>query len=452
MAIDNLLPTSEKGVFYRTEPGRMNGRVKQDRQFVIVYKLSTKKYRGVIGWESEGHSTADALARLREFKRNHKAGSGPVCMADVQTMIDAERTAKEEAEHKAAAALIAADEAERNRPTIAHLWKSYIESNPDMKGIASDLNRFKNYLLPTLGNKTPAEIQPLDIDRLRLGVQKGKIGPAKKSKDKDGKVIETREPKSMQTVKHVLVLLRRIVLFAEKQRLITPCAIDYKIPRVDNQVTEHLTDEEVKRLLVALDEEKDKAAVAVVKLALYSGLRKGEILSLKWRNVDLKRALITLENPKGGKNQILPISAAAVEVLKTVPKVKQEKPKKKKQPVIIEEKEEAKESELVFPGRNGVQRYDLKKPMDRIRKAAGLPEGFRPLHGLRHHFASTLASSGEVDLYTLQKLLTHKDPATTQRYAHLRDDTLRTAADVASNALDRIAKTEEKKSANNGEE
>jgi integrase len=46
-----------------------------------------------------------------------------------------------------------------------------------------------------------------------------------------------------------------------------------------------------------------------------------------------------------------------------------------------------------------------------------------------------LASSGKVDLYTLQKLLTHKDPKMTQRYAHLRDEALRKASDVARDII-----------------
>ncbi|HDL89769.1 MAG TPA: site-specific integrase, partial [Thermodesulforhabdus norvegica] len=46
-------------------------------------------------------------------------------------------------------------------------------------------------------------------------------------------------------------------------------------------------------------------------------------------------------------------------------------------------------------------------------------------------YASMLASSGKVDMYTLQKLLTHKSPLMTQRYAHLRDETLKKASDLA---------------------
>ena len=90
------------------------------------------------------------------------------------------------------------------------------------------------------------------------------------------------------------------------------------------------------------------------------------------------------------------------------------------------------DSEYVFPGRNGGQRVDIHKHARKIADMAGLPKGFRPLHGLRHVFASTLASSGQVDLYTLQRLLTHKSPLMTQRYAHLRDEVLKKASNVAS--------------------
>ena len=78
---------------------------------------------------------------------------------------------------------------------------------------------------------------------------------------------------------------------------------------------------------------------------------------------------------------------------------------------------------------------NIRKSIDRICKAARLPEGFRPLHGLRHVYASMLASSGEVDMYTLQKLLTHKSPQMTQRYAHLRDDVMKRAADLAGKII-----------------
>ena len=78
---------------------------------------------------------------------------------------------------------------------------------------------------------------------------------------------------------------------------------------------------------------------------------------------------------------------------------------------------------------------DINHQVRRIANAAGLPKDFRPLHGLRHTYASMLASSGQVDLYTLQKLLTHKDHRMTERYAHLRDDALIKAAGVAGDII-----------------
>ncbi len=137
--------------------------------------------------------------------------------------------------------------------------------------------------------------------------------------------------------------------------------------------------------------------------------------------MDFRRGFITIRDPKGGTNQMIPLSDAAREVLDSHPKVVKD--------------EDGTESPFVFPGRGGNQRVDAAKQFRRIRDAAGLPKDFRPMHGLRHTYASHLASSGQVDLYTIQRLLTHKSPTMTQRYAHLRDETLRNAANLAGSII-----------------
>lgn len=444
MALNNLQATSEKGVFYRTEPGRKHG-VKLDRQFILVYKLGGKKYRGVLGWESAGHRVSEGRDKIEAFRRNYQAGSGPLCLEDERTTARQERITREQAEQ-------AQIEAERNRPTVAFLWRKYTEANPDMKGIKQDTNRFDHYLRTDFGDKTPAEITELDLERLRLGMLRGKIGPTRKVKE-GSTTKKVKTPKSAQTVKHVLVLLRRLIRYGVQHRLCPAPQLVFKMPKVDNQVTEHLTDDQVKALVLALGQEEDRQAAALVKLALLTGMRRGELLGLRWQNVDLDRALVRIDNPKGGKSQTIPISAAAVAVLREITEMRDKTLRdaeemgstkvKKKVAQRIERAAKRAGSDLVFPGKDGNPRHDLKRPLDRIRKAAGLPADFRPLHGLRHHFASTLASSGEVDLYTLQRLLTHKDPATTQRYAHLRDETLRSAADVAARAIAQAAQAKE---------
>jgi integrase len=155
----------------------------------------------------------------------------------------------------------------------------------------------------------------------------------------------------------------------------------------------------------------------MLKLALFTGMRRGEIFKLQWDDVDFRRGHITIRNPKGGKDAVIPMSEITRALLESIPK---------------------NNSPLVFPTHDGKQHVTVQNAARRIRAAAGLPKEFRPFHGLRHVFASMLASSGKIDMYTLQKLLTHKSPLMTQRYSHLRDEAIKRAADVAGDIIDKI--------------
>jgi integrase len=156
---------------------------------------------------------------------------------------------------------------------------------------------------------------------------------------------------------------------------------------------------------------------------LYTGMRRGELFKLLWDDVDFERGFIKIRGPKGGIDQTIPLNDAARSVLKSVPRTG---------------------SDFVFPGKAGGQRVDINHQIKAIKERAGLPKDFRALHGLRHHYASMLASSGKVDMYVLQKLLTHKSPTMTQRYAHLRDEALRKASNLAGELVNQIIKKEEK--------
>jgi integrase len=98
--------------------------------------------------------------------------------------------------------------------------------------------------------------------------------------------------------------------------------------------------------------------------------------------------------------------------------------------------------ELVFH-RDGqvIEQNYIRRVFKRVLSRAGLRE--IKLHGLRHTYASMLASSGQVDMYTLQKLLTHKSPQMTQRYAHLRDEALRRAANLAGDLINQAVNSQE---------
>lgn len=168
-------------------------------------------------------------------------------------------------------------------------------------------------------------------------------------------------------------------------------------------------------------------------MAFYTGMRRGELFKLKWDHINFERGFISIVDPKGGPDQTIPLNEAARQLLKNHPRPKfRVKGTKKKYKV----------SPFVFPGRGGNQRISCQAGVNEIKEKAGLPKGFRPMHGLRHVYASMMASSGEVDMYTLQRLLTHKDPRMTQRYAHLRDETLKRASGVADDIISKATKSD----------
>jgi integrase len=135
-----------------------------------------------------------------------------------------------------------------------------------------------------------------------------------------------------------------------------------------------------------------------------TGARLREILHAKWRDVDSERGMIHLPDSKSGRKPIY-LSAAALAVLNDLPR--------------------RADNPFIIPGaKRGAHRADLKNPWASVCAHAGI-EGVR-IHDLRHSFASIGAGSG-MGLPLLGRLLGHKQPATTQKYAHLDADPLRKA-------------------------
>lgn len=283
--------------------------------------------------------------------------------------------------------------AEADRWTLNRMWEKYKSGRLYDSNLAIDDGRFKKYLQSVFGDKEPGDLILLDVDRLRLKLSK-KLSP--------------------QSVKHILNLLDRVVNFGASRNLCNPLPFKIQKPQVNNEKTEDLTPEELVNLLDAIDKDSNIHAADMMRMAIFTGMRRGELFKLKWQHIDFHRGFIHIIDPKGGPDQIIPLNDASRAVLEAHPK---------------------EDSDFVFPGKNGKQRVTVNVAVNRIKKRAGLPKDFRPMHGLRHTFASMLASSGKVDLYHLQKLLTHKDSRMTQRYAHLRDEVLKRASSQIENII-----------------
>ena len=365
MAAQKRLKTDYPGVFYR-ESKRVGG-PGTEKVYYAVFKVLGKVVEEAVG---------------RQFKDNMTPAKANKIRGKLIEGTRLTRQAKKIEEAK-------------KKWTFNELWQEYEKNKAPTRSFQTDLRRFEKYLKTPFGDKEPKQLIMMDVERVRL--QMNKFG---------------RAP---QTIKHVLALLKRLSNFGANQGICQPIPFKVSIPQVDNKVTEDLTPEELDRLLTAIENDTNKAVATMMKLALFTGMRKGEIFKLQWNDVNFHRGYILIRNPKGGNSQEIPLNKEAKNLLNAWSKTE--------------------DSPYVFPGKNGGQRVTISTAARKIREAAGLPNTFRPMHGLRHVYASMLASSGKVDMYTLQKLLTHKSPVMTQRYAHLRDDTLKRAADLAGDII-----------------
>jgi integrase len=178
-----------------------------------------------------------------------------------------------------------------------------------------------------------------------------------------------------------------------------------------------LSDEELGRLNQVLDEKAGANAasnytIAALRLLIYTGCRLGEVLSLKWEDVNLKENFIHLKDSKVGERGI-PLNESAKNV-------------------ILGLKKQADNPHVFCGNKKGTHLVTIQKIWDRIRQKAGIPDV--RIHDLRHSFASFALKKG-VSLYGVSKLLGHKNIATTTRYAHLELEELKKLTNIVDQAF-----------------
>ena len=179
-----------------------------------------------------------------------------------------------------------------------------------------------------------------------------------------------------------------------------PCEM-IKKPRENKGRVRFLSDEECNQLLDTCRPHAD-LYLAIV-LSLTTGARQGEIMSLRWGQIDFKRQVITLHETKNGERRALPLVGAAFSLLQQRSKIRNLKDDR-----VFPPSEKAKKADFL----------DLRQPWEAALKTAAITD-FR-WHDLRHTAASYLAMSG-VSLIEIAKVLGHRTLAMVARYSHLSD-------------------------------
>ncbi len=224
---------------------------------------------------------------------------------------------------------------------------------------------------------------------------------------------QRKQPLKPATVNRRMACLRHLFSKAVEWKILNshPCQ-GVKQFKESNRRLRFLTAEECKTLLDACPS-ADPTLRQVIELALNTGMRKSEVLRLKWEHVNLRQEYLEILDQKNGEYSTIPLDKRALEILRSIPR--------------------RFDSPYVFTGKiKGQPFWDLKRQFEEAVKKSKL-EGVT-FHTLRHTAASHMVMSG-VPLATVKEILRHKDYAMTLRYAHLSSEHTRAAMNALGASL-----------------
>lgn len=385
---------------------------KSTRIYLLQYSIQGRDYRVTIGRHGVDVTAEQARLEALRLRGLVAAGENPASTRAIQ----------------------------RTTPTVAELGKRYLEEyatqHKKPSAIAQDRRNLNNHIIPLIGKIRVSAIEREDIARVMRDVAGGKTRKDEKTKHRGRSIVRGGEIVANRT--HAL--LSKMFELAEDWRYrperSNPCrgAKRYR----EHKVERFLSTDELARLGAALAsaEESSKAryrrkreatalrrwrasrsdaagraesleAIAAIRLLLFTGCRVGEILNLRWSDVDIERRVLFLSDSKTGAKPVY-LSQAALDVLLAI----------ERNPDIP----------YVLPGPlPGKPLPTLRNSWARLCAAARI-DGLR-LHDLRHSFASIGAADG-LSLPMIGALLGHSQTNTTARYAHLAATPLHQAADA----------------------
>ena len=363
---------------YWEHKSRKHGQ-RPDRFWSLHYTLNKRGHTEGIGWWSEGVSQAHCRELLAELQKNWRTGVGP------QTLKEFREAGRANAEAESAARGL-------GKPlTLGAFWRETALpqirlSNTSLSAITKEY-AFGKWLKPLLDRP----LGGIEACELELNVVKPMLEAGK----------------NPATIENALRLFANVWNRARKLELVTgDCPLaQVKRPKIDNRRVRFLIPAEAASLLAAL-KKRSFDAHDLALLSLFTGLRRGECLALTWPDVDFENGLIFVKDPKNKENRHAFMTAEV-------------------RAMLTRRREARPEAGRVFYSQwGGLLSHAFSGPFRETVKALGLNEGINDprqivvFHTLRHTFASWLVMKGK-PLYTVSKLLGHRDIKITERYAHL---------------------------------
>lgn len=351
--------------------------------------------------------------KVREWKKNNQVGfevdirftypDGSPFRRRIKAPVESKSAAKRWGEAKERELLVLpspavlkkqADE-RKEVPTLNEFGPRFIENyaranRQKASGVESKESILKHHLYPRLGTRKLNAIDDESVQHLKAALA----------------------VKSPKTVNNVLTVLSKLLKVAVKWKAIdrVPCTIE--LLKVQNMVPTFYEFTEYERLASAAS--ADKRTLALVLLGGDAGLRRGEMIGLRWCDVDLQRRQLAVQqavwkgvvdSPKSGRGRIIPMTDALASALKGVRHLRGER--------VLYTDDVDSEGKPV-----PVTEKILRGWLGRAQRRAGFASTTGALHILRHTFCSHLAMRG-APAKAIQELAGHEDLSTTLRYMHL---------------------------------
>jgi integrase len=350
------------GVYYReSTKRRIDG--KPDRCFYVLTKVSGELKYHRVGWISEGVSAQFAARKRVELLMTHRKDPDALAPAPDITFLEA--------------------------------GEAYLKwAFNNKRSARDDAIRFRLHLAPRLGGKKLSGITSLHLENMKESLART-LAPA--------------------TVKQCLALVRQIYNKAILWNLYKGSNPVRKItmPKTDNRRIRFLSEEEATLLLDEL-RKVSRNLYDMAYVALFTGLRAGEIFNLTWQDINFEAGAIMVKDPKNSESRTAYLNERLTEL------------------ILARRTGDWTASDWVFPSRNGERAPAVSKAFFRAVGRLGLndnrndPRDKVVFHTLRHTFASWLAIRG-TPLLTIMELMGHKNIEMTMRYAHLIPDVKRKA-------------------------
>lgn len=308
--------------------------------------------------------------------------------------------------------------------TVGQWMDVWFENCAKVKVRPSSHQTYRGYIdhhiKPYIGDIPLGKLTTLDLQQLyKKLLSSGRVERTESKK----------QPKDLspKTVRNINQVISSALTFAKEQKLIiSNPAGGCSLPKLEHREMKTLTAEQLQSFL---REAKESGVYEMYYIELATGLRRGELLGLKWEDIDLTTGTIHV------RRQVARINGEIVEApLKTKNSYRTVSIGEDAVGILIEQKEKS-HSEYVFPSPTGgpISPDSVLHMLHRVLKRAGLPQV--RFHDLRHTFA-TLALQNGVDVKTVSGMLGHFSAGfTLDTYAHITTQAQRQAANTMSSIL-----------------